>query len=89
MIDVERAGRLAGSRSYVLMGDGVLLEQAVIRLGLDLIRRRGFTPLSVPVIVKEWALRGTAYFPGAEEQTYRSPTRPSRTRTCGWSGPAR
>jgi seryl-tRNA synthetase len=70
MIDVERAGRLAGSRSYVLMGDGVLLEQAVIRLGLDLIRRRGYTPLSVPVIVKEWALRGTAYFPGAEEQTY-------------------
>ena len=71
MIDVERAGRLAGSRSYVLMGDGVLLEQAVMRLGLDLIRRRGFTPLSVPVIVKEWALRGTAYFPGAEEQTYK------------------
>lgn len=70
MIDFERAGRLAGSRSYVLMGDGVLLEQAVIRLGLDLIRKRGFVPLSVPVVVKEWALRGTAYFPGAEEQTY-------------------
>ena len=70
MVDIERAGRLAGSRSYVLKGDGVLLEQAVLRLGLDLIRRRGFTPLSVPVIVKEWALRGTAYFPGAEEQTY-------------------
>lgn len=71
MVDIERAGRLAGSRSYVLKGDGVLLEQAVIRLGLDLIRKRGYTPLSVPVIVKEWALRGTAYFPGAEEQTYR------------------
>ena len=69
-IDIDRAGRLAGSRSYILKGDGVLLEQAVLRLGIDLIRRRGFTPLSVPVIVKEWALRGTAYFPGAEEQTY-------------------
>ena len=69
-IDIDRAGRLAGSRSYILKGDGVLLEQAVLRLGLDLIRRRGFTPLSVPVVVKEWALKGTAYFPGAEEQTY-------------------
>ncbi len=69
-IDIERAGQLAGSRSYILKGDGVLLEQAVLRLGIDLIRRRGFTPLSVPVVVKEWALKGTAYFPGAEEQTY-------------------
>jgi seryl-tRNA synthetase len=71
MLDVERAGRIAGSRSYVLCGDGAFLEQAVLRLGLDLIASRGFTPLSVPVIVKEAALRGTAYFPGAEEQTYR------------------
>jgi seryl-tRNA synthetase len=71
MVDVERAGRLAGSRSYVLVGDGVLLEQAVLRLGMDIITARGYTLLSVPVVVKEWALRGTAYFPGAEEQTYR------------------
>lgn len=71
MLDVERAGRLAGSRSYVLKGDAVLLEQAVLRLALDLIVARGYQPLSVPVVVKEWALRGTAYFPGAEEQTYK------------------
>ncbi len=70
-VDIERAGRLAGSRSYVLMGDVMRLEQAVLRLALDSISAKGFTPLSVPVIVKAWALRGTAYFPGAEEQTYR------------------
>ena len=69
-LDIERAGQLAGSRSYILKGDAVMLEQALLRLGLDLIRKRGFTPLSVPVVVKEWALKGTAYFPGAEEQTY-------------------
>jgi seryl-tRNA synthetase len=71
MLDVERAGRIAGSRSYVLSGDGVFLEQAVLRLGLDLVAARGYVPLSVPVIVRESALVGTAYFPGAEEQTYR------------------
>jgi seryl-tRNA synthetase len=70
-LDVDRAGRLAGSRSYILRGGAVLLEQAVLRLGLDLIAARGFTPMSVPVLVKEQALTGTAYFPGAEEQTYR------------------
>jgi len=71
IVDIDRAGRLAGSRSYVLKGDGVLLEQAVLRLAMDVITERGFTLLSVPVVVKEWALRGTAYFPGAEEQTYK------------------
>jgi len=70
-LDVDRAGRIAGSRSYFLKGDAVMLEQAVLRLGLDLIVSRGFTPLSVPVIVREAALVGTAYFPGAEEQTYK------------------
>ena len=71
IIDIERAGKLGGSRSYVLRGDGERLEQAVLRLAMDMITERGFTLLSVPVIVKEWALRGTAYFPGAEAQTYR------------------
>jgi len=71
MLDIERAGKIAGSRSYVLKGDGVLLEQAIMSLGLQRIVERGYTPLSVPVVVKEWALRGTAYFPGAEEQTYK------------------
>ncbi len=70
-LDIDRAGKLAGSRSYVLKGEAVLLEQAILRMAMDLIIERGFTMLSVPVLVKEWALRGTAYFPGAEEQTYR------------------
>ena len=70
-LEVERAGRIAGSRSYFLKGDAMMLEQAVLRLGLDLIVSRGFTPLTVPVLVRESALVGTAYFPGAEEQTYK------------------
>lgn len=70
-IEIDRAGRLAGSRSYVLKGDAVVLEQAVLRMAMDLITERGFTLLSVPVVVKQWALTGTAYFPGAEEQTYK------------------
>lgn len=70
-LEVERAGRIAGSRTYFLRGDAVFLEQAVLKLALDLIASRGFVPLSVPVLVKESALYGTAYLPGAEEQTYR------------------
>lgn len=34
MIDIERGVKLAGSRSYFLKGDGMLLEQAVLQYAL-------------------------------------------------------
>lgn len=72
MIDVERGVKLAGSRSYFLIGDGALLHWAVLRYAMDfMVTQRGYTPLSVPVIVRDEAMRGTAYFPGGEEQAYR------------------
>src|SRR5688572_16942319 len=70
IIDIERGVKLAGSRSYFLLGDGALLHQAVLRLALDLMIERGFTPMSVPVIVREPAMLGTGYFPLGREQSY-------------------
>jgi len=70
MIDVERGVKLAGSRSYFLTGAGVLLHQAVLRFALDLMIERGFTPMTVPVIVREKAMLGTGYFPLGRQQTY-------------------
>lgn len=40
--------KLAGSRSYVLKGDGARLEQAVLRFTYDLLIERGYTPSSIP-----------------------------------------
>lgn len=70
LIDVERGVKLAGSRSYVLVGDGARLEQALLRFTYDLLIERGFTPLSIPVLVTEAAMVGTGYFPGGREQAY-------------------
>ncbi len=70
MIDIARGVKLAGSRSYVLKGDGARLEQAVLRFTYDLLIERGFTPLSVPVLVTEDAMIGTGYFPTGREQAY-------------------
>ena len=49
IIDIDRGVRLAGSRNYVLRGDGALLHQAVLRLAQDMMVERGFTPTVVPV----------------------------------------
>jgi seryl-tRNA synthetase len=72
IIDIPAGARLSGSRSYFLKGAGALLHQAVLRYALDfMVRDHGFTPMSVPVLVREAALRGTGFFPAGREQTYR------------------
>ncbi len=70
LIDVDRGVKLAGSRSYFLIGDGALLHQAVLRLAQDMMMERGFIPMTVPVLVREPAMVGTGYFPLGREQSY-------------------
>jgi seryl-tRNA synthetase len=71
IIDVERGVKLSGTRNYFLKGDGALLHWATLRYAMDIMLSRGFTPMSVPLLMKDSAMRGTAYFPGGEEQAYR------------------
>ncbi len=70
MLDVERGVKLAGTRSYFLLGAGAMLHQAVLRLAQDMMIERGFVPMSVPVLVREPAMLGTGYFPLGREQAY-------------------
>jgi seryl-tRNA synthetase len=74
-LDVETGARLAGSRNYVLLGDLALLEDAVLRLAMDHMLAKGFVPMSVPTLVRYEPLLGTGYFPGGEDQTYRTDER--------------
>ena len=71
IIDMERGVKLAGARNYFLKGDGALLHWAVLRFAVDLMVSRGYRPMSVPLLMKDEAMRGTGYYPGSEEQTYR------------------
>ena len=71
VLDIERATQMAGSRQYLLKGDGARLEQAVLQLALDHMTQRGFVPMQVPLLVRYQAMEGTAYFPGGEEQAYK------------------
>ncbi len=70
IIDLERGVKLSGTRNYVLRGDGALLHQAVLRLAQDMMVARGFTLMTVPVLVKEDVMYGTGYFPGGRDQAY-------------------
>ena len=70
LIDKARAVKFAGGRSYILRGAGALLELAVMRLALDIVLERGFTPILGPLMVNEVALMGTGFFPHGKEDVY-------------------
>jgi seryl-tRNA synthetase len=71
LVDFERGVKIAGSRHYVMTGLGMRLHQAVLRWAFDFMTiDQGFTPLSVPVVVKEECMTGTGFFPSGRDQAY-------------------
>jgi len=73
LIDMEAGARVAGSRFAYLKGDLVLLELALVRFALDLVREEGHEPVIPPVLVREEALVGTGFLPGDRDQIYELP----------------
>ena len=70
IVDIARAVKIAGARTYFLKGDGVRLEMAILLFTLDSLVKKGYTPFSPPLLVHYGAMVGTSYFPGGEEQAY-------------------
>ncbi|MFN8160140.1 MAG: serine--tRNA ligase [Solirubrobacterales bacterium] len=73
LIDMESAARVSGSRFAYLMGDLVLVELALVRFAIELLREEGHRPVVPPVMVREEALHGTGFFPGEREMIYEVP----------------
>ncbi|WP_027087518.1 serine--tRNA ligase [Cohnella panacarvi] len=70
LFDIPRGVKMAGARNYVLKGAGFRLHRAVQHLAMDVLEEAGFTPMDVPMLVREDALVGSGYFPLGRDQTY-------------------
>lgn len=74
LFDFEAGANIAGTRSYYLKGPAAELHSAVLRMAVEMMtREKGFTAMSVPVLVREVAMQGTGFFPAGREQTYQVP----------------
>ncbi|HEX2707545.1 MAG TPA: serine--tRNA ligase [Solirubrobacterales bacterium] len=73
LIEMEAAARLSGSRFAYLKGDLVMLELALVRFAIELVRAEGHEPVVPPVLVREEALEGTGFLPGDRDQIYEIP----------------
>ncbi|MDO8618244.1 MAG: serine--tRNA ligase [Candidatus Uhrbacteria bacterium] len=71
LMDFERGAKVAGAKFYFLKGKLAILEQALIRYGIDFAIREGFTFLMTPDFAKEEVMVGKGFLPrGPEKQVY-------------------
>ena len=71
IIDFKAGVKLSGTRSYFLIGAGAELHNAILRMAMEMMtREKGFTAMTVPVLVKEPALIGTGFFPAGRDTVY-------------------
>jgi seryl-tRNA synthetase len=73
ILDFERAVKTSGARFAVLLGDGALLERALIQFMLDLhTREHGYTEMLPPFMVNAQALFGTGQLPKFEADLFKT-----------------
>ena len=64
-------GNVAGGRGYFLKGMGVLLNQALINFGLSLLRRRGYTLMQTPSLMRKDVMIKCAQLSQFDEELYK------------------
>jgi seryl-tRNA synthetase len=71
ILDMERGGKVTGSRFYYLAGAGARLERALINFMLDIqTREHGYTEIMPPLMVNRQSLFGTSQLPKFEEDLF-------------------
>lgn len=73
ILDLEVASRVSGHAFYYLIGDGALLEQALVQYALAKARSKGYTMCIPPTIVRQEVVEACGFRPrdkGEENQIY-------------------
>ncbi len=71
LTDIERAAKVAGARFYYLRGELVLLNQAVIRFALDLLKEKGFTLYQPPYMLRRNCVESATDLSDFEDVIYK------------------
>ncbi len=71
MIDTERGAKVSGSRFAFLVGDGALLELALVNLAVARAVEAGFTPMITPTLVRPESMEGTGFLGAHSDEIYR------------------
>ncbi len=72
ILDFEAAGKVTGARFVFLLGEGALLERALINFMLDIhTREHGYKEVFSPFMVNQRSMTGTGQLPKFEEDAFK------------------
>lgn len=71
VIDVERAGKIAGARFFYLKREAVLLDMALISFALEEMAKKGYTPIEPPYLMRRKAYEGVVALSDFEDVLYK------------------
>lgn len=71
IVDVERAGKVAGARFFYLKGAAVFLDMALVNFALDEMFRKGYTPVEPPYVMRRKPYEGVVALGDFEDVLYK------------------
>jgi seryl-tRNA synthetase len=71
IIDIERAGKVTGSRFFYLKRAGVLLDMALISFALEEVTRKGYLPVEPPYLMRKEPYEGVTALSDFEDMLYK------------------
>lgn len=69
--DIERAANVAGARFYFLKNDFVLLDMAIMRMAMDMMAKKGYTPILPPFMMRREPYEGVTDLADFENVMYK------------------
>jgi seryl-tRNA synthetase len=71
LIDMERAGKVAGSRFFYLKNEIAMLDMALMSFAIEELSNKGYTPVIPPLLMKREAYEGVTALGDFEEVLYK------------------
>jgi seryl-tRNA synthetase len=71
IVDVERAGKVAGSRFFFLKKQGVLLDMALMSFGMEEMTKKGYQPIEPPYLMRREPYEGVTALGDFAEVLYK------------------
>jgi len=71
IIDIERAGKVAGSRFFYLKRESVLLDMALMNFALEEMIKKGYTPIEPPFLMRRKPYEGVVALSDFESDLYK------------------
>jgi seryl-tRNA synthetase len=71
IVDIERAGKVAGSRFHYLKREAVLLDMALMSFALEEMVKKGYTPIEPPYLMRKEAYEGVTALSDFADMLYK------------------